>query len=95
MPTTDTDDLTVPGLGRGSRAKPGPCGHDGCEGNGTLAVFAAYPVAESVSDAPHPLLRRYPFAMYRSCAEHLGEWLLHEAEQPGSTRRYLVAPIEP
>jgi hypothetical protein len=93
MPTDA--DLTVPGLGRGSRARPGECEHADCTEDGTLAVFAAYAVDSVEQDAPHPLLRRYPFAMHRSCPAHLGEWLLHEAELPGSTRRYLVAPIEP
>lgn len=69
-----------------------PC--DACANPAEFEAFAAYEdEGVDLTATTHPRLRRYPMPMVRSCVGHLGELVQRDAGSPGSTQRWLVAPI--
>ena len=66
------------------------CDYDGCEQPSILLVYAAYDKAMDF-DRPHQLVARYPAAMFRACANHVGRLMLHDADAPATTWQWVVA----
>lgn len=63
---------------------------DTCGGPATWLAYAAYDIDEG--GPVHPLLRRYPSPMARTCSGHLVARLWDDAVAGGATGAWVVRP---
>ena len=66
------------------------CALPSCHQRAEFKVFAAYDLA---GDDVHPRLSRYPMPFTVACGVHIGEELLADMGNPGTTKRYVVEPL--